>query len=116
MQHPGLEKDRVFRADVLHTEGKKSCGTCYGLDNANIVKRRERSDTAPKIHYGTIGSKKINLVVKIKMAELGESLRLKPWLHERLEKELLDLKHRTYLWLYGAIDDIESTFKNGLWP
>ncbi|GAM42392.1 hypothetical protein TCE0_044f16321 [Talaromyces pinophilus] len=56
MQHPGLEKDRVFRADVLHTEGKKSCRTCYGLGNANIVKKWELSDTAPKIHYGTIGS------------------------------------------------------------
>lgn len=37
-------------------EGRKSCKSCYGLDNANIVKRRERSDTVPKIHYGTIGS------------------------------------------------------------
>jgi hypothetical protein len=50
------------------------------------------------------------------MAELGESLRLEPGLHERLEKELLDMKHRTYLWLYLAIGDIESMFKNSLWP
>ncbi|KAE8553411.1 hypothetical protein EYB25_004793 [Talaromyces marneffei] len=55
-QCPGLEKDRLFRPDVVHVEGKKSCRDCCGLNNANIVKRNGRSDTTPKIHYGTIGS------------------------------------------------------------
>ncbi|EED11950.1 ankyrin repeat-containing protein, putative [Talaromyces stipitatus ATCC 10500] len=55
-QHPGLEKDRLFRPDVVHVEGRKSCRDCCGLNNANIVKRDSRSDTVPKIHYGTIGS------------------------------------------------------------
>lgn len=55
-QHYGLEKDRLFRPDVVHVEGRKSCRECCGLNYANIVQRNGRSDTAPKIHYGTIGS------------------------------------------------------------
>ncbi|EED14522.1 conserved hypothetical protein [Talaromyces stipitatus ATCC 10500] len=55
-QHPGTRKDRLFRADFFHLEGQKSCKACCGLDNANVVKRTDRTDTAPKIHYGTIGS------------------------------------------------------------
>lgn len=46
-----------------------------------------------------LSGQEINLVVKIKIAELGESFRLEPCLHERWETELLDMKHRTYLWL-----------------
>ncbi|PCG88332.1 Hypothetical protein PENO1_110850 [Penicillium occitanis (nom. inval.)] len=54
--YPGREKDRLFRADFAHLEGKKSCKACCGGDNANLVMRSNRTDTAPKIHYGTIGS------------------------------------------------------------
>jgi nucleoside phosphorylase len=55
-RYPGREKDRLFRADFAHLEGKKSCKACCGGDNANLVMRSNRTDTAPKIHYGTIGS------------------------------------------------------------
>jgi nucleoside phosphorylase len=55
-QYPGLEKDRLFRPGVIHVGGRKSYRDCCGLNNANIVKRNARSDTAPKIYYGTIGS------------------------------------------------------------
>ncbi|KAF3389987.1 Ankyrin-3 [Talaromyces pinophilus] len=55
-QHPGCEKDRLFRADFAYLEGKRSCKACCGPDNANLVMRSDRTDTAPKIHYGTIGS------------------------------------------------------------
>jgi hypothetical protein len=55
-QHPGCEKDRLFKADFVHLEGKKSCKACGGPDNTNLVKRNNRTDTAPKIYYGTIGS------------------------------------------------------------
>jgi ankyrin repeat protein len=60
--------------------------------------------------------KEISLVVKTRMAELREKLNLNTRLHERLEKELLNMKHRTYLWLYLAIGDIESTLKNSFRP
>ncbi|KUL81610.1 hypothetical protein ZTR_10658 [Talaromyces verruculosus] len=55
-QHPGSKKDRLFKPDFFHQEGQKSCKACCGPNNANIVKRTDRTDTAPKIHYGTIGS------------------------------------------------------------
>lgn len=61
-QHPSLEKDRLFRPDVVHVEGKKSCRDCCGLDNANIVQRKARPNTAPQIHSGTIGS--VDQVIK----------------------------------------------------
>jgi hypothetical protein len=60
--------------------------------------------------------KEISLVIKIRVAELGESLKLKPKTQERLEKELLQMEHRTYLWLYLAIDDIRMMFKDSLRP
>jgi ankyrin repeat protein len=60
--------------------------------------------------------KEISLVVKIRVAELGESLKMKPKTQERLEKELLQMEHRTYLWLYLAINDIHTIFKDSLRP
>lgn len=55
-QHQGFEKDRLFKSDVVHVEGRKSCKACCGPNNVNLVRRRDRSDIAPMIHYGTIGS------------------------------------------------------------
>ncbi|KAI7974602.1 hypothetical protein EIK77_000039 [Talaromyces pinophilus] len=55
-QHQGMGKDRLFRPDVVHVERRNTCRDCCGLNDANIVQRKVRSDTAPKIHYGTIGS------------------------------------------------------------
>lgn len=58
----------------------------------------------------------INIVVKIKVEDLGESLSLKPDTQMRLLNELLQMNHRTYLWLYLAIDDIRNTFENSFRP
>lgn len=58
----------------------------------------------------------INVVVKIKAKEVAESAQLSSVDHQRLEKELLQMKHRTYLWLKLAIDDIRITFTNSLQP
>lgn len=54
--YPGLETDRLFKSDVVHREGRKSCKACCGPNNANLVRRPDRSGAIPKIHYGTIGS------------------------------------------------------------
>lgn len=56
----------------------------------------------------------ISLVVKHQMAELGMNLRLTPGTKERLEQQLLQMKHRTYLWLYLAIDDIREQLRSSL--
>jgi nucleoside phosphorylase len=55
-QHQGFEKDRLFKQDVVHEEGKKSCKACYGVNNCNIVGRQDRSEKTPRVYYGAIGS------------------------------------------------------------
>lgn len=58
----------------------------------------------------------IDLVVKIRVKNLAETLKLSPDVQGRLEKQLLQMEHRTYLWLYLAIDDIHATFRDSLRP
>ncbi|KAL3482666.1 nucleoside phosphorylase domain-containing protein [Aspergillus germanicus] len=53
---PGAAKDRLFKSGVVHVQGKKTCKSCCGRDDANLVMRKERTTTGPEIHYGTIGS------------------------------------------------------------
>jgi nucleoside phosphorylase len=55
-QHQGFEKDLLFKRDVIHEEGKKSCKACYGVNDCNIVERKDRSKKVPRIYYGAIGS------------------------------------------------------------
>ncbi|PKX93970.1 purine and uridine phosphorylase, partial [Aspergillus novofumigatus IBT 16806] len=55
-RYPGSAKDRLFKPDIVHLEGRKSCKACCGPNNVNLVRRTDRHGTAPKIHYGTIGS------------------------------------------------------------
>lgn len=54
-QRPPSAKDRLFKSDVVHIAGRKSCKSCYGPNNANLVRRTER-EPKPWVHYGTIGS------------------------------------------------------------
>jgi nucleoside phosphorylase len=51
--YQGTENDRLFEPDSEHIQGKKDCSAC---DRYNEVKREERSDQDPYIHYGTIAS------------------------------------------------------------
>ena len=53
---PGSARDRLFKSEIVHVEGKKSCDACCGLLDGNLVKRKVRTDTSPRLHYGTIGS------------------------------------------------------------
>ncbi|KAJ5653328.1 hypothetical protein N7490_000331 [Penicillium lividum] len=71
------------------------------------IKGEEQND---QIH------EEIDLVVRIRVKELAEKVPLSPELHHRIEQQLLQMKHRTYLWLYLAIDDIRTTFKDSLRP
>jgi nucleoside phosphorylase len=54
--HQGFSNDRLFNVDIHHIEGWKSCEACYGDSTTNLVLRKGRQDTSPRIHYGTIGS------------------------------------------------------------
>ncbi|CAG8262749.1 unnamed protein product [Penicillium salamii] len=60
--------------------------------------------------------KEIDSVVKMRIKELGKTASLPLDVQQRLEKQLLQMEHRTYLWLHLAIDDIRSTFENSFWP
>ncbi|KAK6352102.1 hypothetical protein TWF730_008933 [Orbilia blumenaviensis] len=54
-QYPGSANDRLFKSNVVHGGGD-SCKARCGPFNVNLVKRKERDDSAPRLHYGTIGS------------------------------------------------------------
>ncbi|CAG8248281.1 unnamed protein product [Penicillium salamii] len=60
--------------------------------------------------------REIDLVVKMRVKELADTGPLSEDIRQRLEERLLGMEHRTYLWLYLAIDDIRSTFENSLCP
>jgi nucleoside phosphorylase len=49
---PGMEHDQLFEATYNH-EGGKTCRRC---DRSKVVERALRKNSAPRIHYGTIGS------------------------------------------------------------
>jgi hypothetical protein len=48
--------------------------------------------------------------------ELAETALLSSDVQQQLERQLLQMEHRTYLWLHLAIDDIRTTFQNSFWP
>jgi ankyrin repeat protein len=58
----------------------------------------------------------INLVIRIRVKELAETALLSSDIQQQLEHQLLQMEHRTYLWLHLAIDDIRTTFQNSFWP
>jgi nucleoside phosphorylase len=51
--YPGLENDRLFRADYKHEEGENTCKNCSKSMELN---RGIRPRTSPQIHYGIIAS------------------------------------------------------------
>lgn len=54
----------------------------------------------------------INLVVKVKVKELAEISNLPADVEQRIKDQLLQMQHRTYLWLSLAIDDIRTTLQD----
>lgn len=60
--------------------------------------------------------KEINMVIQQRVNELATSLDLHQRTKDRLENQLLNMKHRTYLWLYLAIESIKDTFRDSFRP
>jgi nucleoside phosphorylase len=56
--YPGIKHDQLFEATYNH-EGGKNCQLC---DRSMVIERVPRKKSAPRVHYGTIGSS--NLVIK----------------------------------------------------
>ncbi|KAJ5216887.1 hypothetical protein N7468_009895 [Penicillium chermesinum] len=88
----------------------------------DIQKRfREITDSFPHLHLKGEEEndqihQEINLVVKVRVRELAEGAALSHDTEQRLEQQLLQMEHRTYLWLYLALDDIRSTLEDSLRP
>ncbi|KAB8068231.1 ankyrin repeat-containing domain protein [Aspergillus leporis] len=79
------------------------------------------TDSFPHIHlHGEQENeqihKEIDIVVKIQVKELAERSNLSLDVQQRIEHQLLQMEHRTYLWLYLAIDDIHTMFRDSLRP
>jgi hypothetical protein len=79
------------------------------------------TDSFPHIHLS--GEKEndqihqeIDLVVKMRVKELAKRAALSRDTEQRLEQQLLQMEHRTYLWLHLAMDDIQSTLEDSLRP
>jgi hypothetical protein len=82
---------------------------------------REITDSFPHLHIKGEEQndqihEEVDLVVRIGVRELAETVPLSPELHHRIEQQLLQMEHRTYLWLHLAIGDIRTTFKRSLRP
>ncbi|KAF7510248.1 hypothetical protein GJ744_006944 [Endocarpon pusillum] len=58
----------------------------------------------------------IDMVIRERVFKLAETLSLKPETKTRLEQKLLQMEHRTYLWLYLAIDHVYKTYRYSLRP
>jgi nucleoside phosphorylase len=51
--HPGVETDQLFEAEYDHPVGEASCANC---DISRVVRRDDRMDHSPVIHYGLVAS------------------------------------------------------------
>lgn len=60
--------------------------------------------------------KEIDPVIQKRVKTLAENLKLNVRTKSHLEDKLLKMEHRTYLWLYLAIEGIHETFRDGLRP
>ncbi|OPB41799.1 hypothetical protein A0O28_0103590 [Trichoderma guizhouense] len=58
----------------------------------------------------------INLIVGLRVRELGHIEGLETQTLQRIEKQLLQMEHRTYLWLQLAMDDIRIMLRDSLRP
>ncbi|KAL9094308.1 MAG: hypothetical protein Q9165_003449 [Trypethelium subeluteriae] len=58
----------------------------------------------------------IDLVIRKRVKILAKDLRLDVQTTDRLETQLLKMEHRTYLWLYLAIESIYETFRDSIRP
>ncbi|CAG7976046.1 unnamed protein product [Penicillium olsonii] len=58
----------------------------------------------------------IDSVVRMRVKELAQTAKLELKVQQKLEKQLLKMENRTYLWLHLAIDDLRATFELSFSP
>ena len=58
----------------------------------------------------------INRVIHVRVSQLANELGLRESTSRRIEQTMLEMKHRTYLWLHLAIDNVRKTLQNSFKP
>ncbi|KAH8690887.1 putative G-protein beta WD-40 repeat-containing protein [Talaromyces proteolyticus] len=109
-RYPGLAKDRLFKPEVVHVEGKRSCKACCGPDSKNLVQREDRLTIAPKVHYGTIGSADQLMKDAILRNELAREKGILCF-----EMEAAGLMNSFRCLVIRGICDYADTHKNKIW-
>ncbi|KIL86291.1 hypothetical protein FAVG1_10689 [Fusarium avenaceum] len=104
--HPGLSNDSLFKAHYLHVGSHSTCLEC---DHTQTVKRGDRDNVDPVIHYGVIASG--NQVIKD--AELRDRLGQK-FGALCLEMEAAGLQNFPSIVIRGICDYADS-HKNKRW-
>jgi ankyrin repeat protein len=79
------------------------------LDNLPTIRLRGEEEN-DAIHQ------EIDLVIRMRVAQLATNLKLDGQTKDRLETRLLEMEHRTYLWLYLAIEGIHETYRRSVRP
>ncbi|KAI9659868.1 MAG: hypothetical protein M1821_001220 [Bathelium mastoideum] len=79
------------------------------LDNLPTIRLRGEEEN-DRIHG------EIDLVVREKVNKVAANLELDDQTKDQLEAKLLKMEHRTYLWLYLAIEGIYQTFRSSWRP
>jgi ankyrin repeat protein len=79
------------------------------LEDLPTIRLRGEEENDP-IH------KEIDLVIRTRVTNLASDLKLDRQTKEQLETKLLKMEHRTYLWLYLAIEDIYQTYPDSIRP
>ncbi|KAK5071394.1 hypothetical protein LTR70_010588 [Exophiala xenobiotica] len=79
------------------------------LDNLPTIQLRGEEENE-QIHQ------EIDLAIRMRVAQLAKDLKLHRPIKEQLETRLLEMEHRTYLWLYLAIEGIYETYQNSFRP
>lgn len=115
-----LQSSRCWSCPLSQDTWLKFLVTSRPYDNIQN-KFRATTDSFPHLHLkGEEENDKIHqeidLVVKMRVKELAERATLSQDAEQRLEQQLLQMEHRTYLWLHLAMDDIQSTLEDSLRP
>jgi hypothetical protein len=80
-----------------------------GSNNLPTIRLRGE-DENDQIHQ------EIDLVIRKRVGQLATDLNLDEETTNRIETRLLEMKHRTYLWLHLTLADVEETFKYSARP
>jgi nucleoside phosphorylase len=104
--YPGIEQDQLFEAAYSHEGGK----TCQKCNRGEVVKRDIRRSSAPKIHYGTIGSSNVVIKDGITREQLREDLEILC-----VEMEAAGLMDNFPCLVIRGICDYADSHKNKQW-